>query len=191
MSGASAGVVKGIQQDGRATISGWAEVVSKDSSVSLRLRSVDLVALQPYLSTAAETRLQKGAMDLDIDSQVRNKRLHAPGKVVISALEFAPARGRLDTFVGVPRTALVSALKGQEDGIEVDFVIEGDIDNPRFSLNEYFAKRLGTALVENIKDVKAFEEVKREAEKEVGKAREGAEGVLKELKGLFGGSEKK
>ncbi len=185
------GVVKGIQQDGHATISGWAEVVSKDSSVNLRLRSVDLVALQPYFSTAAETRLQKGTMDLDIDSQVRNKHLHAPGKVVISNLEFAPAHGKVDTFVGVPRTALVSVLKGQEDRIAVDFVIEGDIDNPRFSLNEYFAKRVGSALVGSIKDVKALEEVKREAVKEVGKAREDAEGVLKEFKGLFGGSEKK
>lgn len=187
------GVVKGVQQDGRATVSGWAEVMSKDSSVKLRLRSVDLVAFQPYLSKAAETRLRKGALDLDLDSRVEKKQLNAPGRVVISNLEFAQGGG---TFMGVPTSAMVSALKDKDDKIEVDFVIKGDIDNPRFSLNEYFAKRVGSALVGSIRGVealgrKALEEASRETVKELGESSKGAEGVLKEVEGLFGGSKKK
>ncbi|MFQ5802760.1 MAG: DUF748 domain-containing protein [Candidatus Methylomirabilales bacterium] len=179
-----AGVVKGIQQDGRATVSGWAEVVSKDSSVKLQLRSVDLVAFQPYLSKAAETRLRKGVLDLDLDSRVSKKRLNAPGKVVISSLEFARGGG---TFMGVPTSAVVGTLKDKDDKIEVDFVIEGDIDNPRFSLNEYFAKRVGSALVGSVQGVKAVEKA-LEATGESGKE---AEGVLQEVERLFGGPKKK
>ncbi len=179
-----AGVVKGVQQDGRATVSGWAEVVSKDSSVKVRLRSVDLVTFQPYLSKAAETRLRKGALDLDLDSRVSKKRLNAPGRVVISDLEFARGGG---TFMGVPASAVVSTLKNKDDKIEVDFVIEGDIDNPRFSLNEYFAKRVGSALVGSIQGAEAVEKA-LEATGESGKE---AEGVLREVQGLFGGPKKK
>jgi hypothetical protein len=168
-----AGVVKGVQQDGRATVSGWAEVVSKDSSVKVRLRSVDLVTFQPY-----------GALDLDLDSRVSKKRLNAPGRVVISDLEFARGGG---TFMGVPASAVVSTLKNKGDKIEVDFVIEGDIDNPRFSLNEYFAKRVGSALVGSIQGAESVEKA-LEATGESGKE---TEGVLREVQGLFGGPKKK
>ena len=179
------GVVKGVQQDGRATVSGWAEVVSKDSSVKLQLRSVDLVAFQPYLTKAAETRLRKGALDLDVDSQVSKKQLNAPGRVVISNLEFAQGGG---TFMGVPTSAVMSALKDKDDKIAVDFVIKGDIDNPRFSLNEYFAKRVGSALVGSIGGVKGVEEILEKTGGERGKE---AGKVLKQFEGVFGGSEKK
>lgn len=179
------GVVKGVQQDGRANVSGWAEVVSKDSSVKLQLRSVDLVAFQPYLSRGAETRLSKGALDLDLDSEVSKKQLNAPGRVVISNLEFARGGG---TFMGVPTSAVVGALKDKDDKIEVDFVIKGDIDNPRFSLNEYFAKRVGSALVRSIGGVKGVEKILEETGGETGKE---AGKVLKQFEGVFGGSEKK
>ena len=114
------------------------------------LRSVDLVALQPYLTKAAETRVQKGVLDLDLQSEVTKNRLRAPGKVVISDLEFAPGRGALDTFMGVPRAAVVSFLKNKENKIAVNFIIEGDVNNPRFALNEAFATRVASAMAENL-----------------------------------------
>ena len=124
------GVVKGIQRDGRASISGWAELRSKDSLVKTQLRSADLVAFQPYLTRAAETRVQKGALDLDLHSEVRQNRLRAPGKIVISDLGFAPGRGAADTFMGVPRAAVVAFLKNRDNKIEVNFVVEGDLKTP-------------------------------------------------------------
>lgn len=144
------GVVKGVQRDGRANVSGWVEGRSGDSSVKVQLRSVDLVALQPYLVRAAETRVRKGVLDLDLQADVRQSRLRAPGKAVISELEFAPTRGASDTFMGVPRAAVVTFLKNKENKIELDFVIEGDVSNPRFAFNEAFAARLGSALAENV-----------------------------------------
>lgn len=143
-------VVKGIQRDGRASISGWAELHSKDSAVQTQLRSVDLVALQPYLTRTTDTRVQKGTLDLDLRSEVKQNRLRAPGKMVISNLELAPARGASDTFMGVPRAAVVAFLKDTENTIELNFVIEGDVSNPRFTLNESLATRVASALGEHL-----------------------------------------
>lgn len=143
-------VVKGIQRDGRASISGWAELHSKDSAVQTQLRSVDLVALQPYLTRTTDTRVQKGTLDLDLRSEVKQNRLRAPGKMVISNLELAPARGASDTFMGVPRAAVVAFLKDKENKIELNFVIEGDVSNPRFTLNESLATRVASALGEHL-----------------------------------------
>ena len=84
-------LVKGAQRDGSVHISGWVEVPTRDSAVRMVLRSVDLIALQP-LVRASETRIQKGTLDLDLDSTVRKRHLRAPGRVVISDLQFAPPR---------------------------------------------------------------------------------------------------
>jgi hypothetical protein len=143
-----AAVVKGVNQDGRAALAGWAEIATKDSSVKTELRAVDLVALQPYLVKAAETRLRRGALDLDLQSEVSRKHLRAPGKVVISDLEFAPAAGPLDTFMGVPRTAVVNFLKNGDRKIAVSFVVEGDVDTPHFTLREALAMRIASGMAE-------------------------------------------
>lgn len=144
------GLLKGVQRDGRVTVSGWIEVASKDSSVKTTLRSVDLVALQPYLARVSDTRVQKGVLDLDLQSDVNQQQLKAPGKLIISDLEFAPGRGAMDTFLGVPRDAVVNFLKTKDNKIEVQFVIEGDINNPQFALNEAFTRRVASAMAETL-----------------------------------------
>jgi len=182
-------VVKGAQRDGRVHVSGWAEVATRDSSVRMVLRSGDLVALQPYLVRAGETRIQKGTLDLDLDSEVRNQHLRAPGRVVISDLEFAPGRGTWDTFMGLPRGAVVSALKNKANKIEVDFVMEGDLDNPQFVLNEAFttrvavatAERLGLSIREVVEGLSGLERKGRS---------ESAQGVEEAVRGLLGGRRK-
>jgi hypothetical protein len=41
---------------------------------------------------ASETGVQKGTLDLDLQSDVSKGRLMAPGKLTISGLELAPAK---------------------------------------------------------------------------------------------------
>ncbi len=135
------GVVKGVQQDGKVSLDGWAELASKDSEMRTRLAAVDLVAFQPYLIKAAETGVKKGSLDLDLKSTVRKNRLHAPGKVVLSDLELSTGR----TFMGMPRESVVRMLKDKDGRITADFVLEGDIGDPKFSLNEKFLAQVGAA----------------------------------------------
>lgn len=141
-----AGVVKGVQRDGQITMAGWVEVGTRNSSVKTELRSVDLVILQPYLIRDGEAGVQKGTFDLDLQADVSNDHLKAPGKATISGLELVPAEGALGTFMGLPREAVLAFLMRNDDKIMMDFVIEGDIDNPQFSLNQAFTTRLALAM---------------------------------------------
>lgn len=141
-----AGVVKGVHRDGQLNMAGWAEVGTKDSSVKTELRSVELAVLQPYLIKAGETGFQKGTFDLNLQSDVINNQLKAPGKATISDLEFVPAEGGSDTFIGLPRRAVLAFLMSNDNKITVDFLLEGDINNPQFSLNETLASRLAFAM---------------------------------------------
>jgi len=144
------GILKGVRQDGRIKVGGWAEGATKDSTVKTELRGADLVVLQPYLSRAAEVRVQKGLLDLDIQSDVRKNRLRAPGRIAIAGLEFAPSQGMMGTFMGVPRGAVMAFLKDKGNRIAMDFIIEGDINNPQFSLNEAFSTRMAASMAETL-----------------------------------------
>ncbi len=187
-----AGVVKGVQRDGQVKMEGWAEVGTKDSSVKTELRSVDLLVLQPYLIKENERGIQKGTFDLDMQSDVSNNRLIAPGTATISDMEFVPAEGGFDTFMGLPRQAVLAFLLRNENKITVDFVLEGDINNPQFSLNQTFTQRLafgmakvlGVDLGGMVKDVGTLGLKGGEA---VGQAAKGTGGWLKRL---FGGKKK-
>jgi uncharacterized protein involved in outer membrane biogenesis len=144
------GVLKGTQKDGAVTIAGWAEFATKDSSVKTTLRSVDLVALQPYFVETRDTGVRKGTLDLDLQSDVSEGRLKAPGKLAISGLDLTPGEGAFGTFMGVPREAVVASLKNRDDKIAVKFVLEGDVNDPEFSLNETLTTRLASSMAETL-----------------------------------------
>jgi hypothetical protein len=144
------GVLKGAHQDGTVTISGWVDIATRDSSLRTTLRSVDMVALQPYLIKSHETGVQKGTLDLDLQSDVNEGRLKAPGTLTISGLELTPGKSVLDTFMGVPRGAALASLKNKDDTITVRFVLDGDIADPHFSLNEALGTRVASGLAETL-----------------------------------------
>jgi Domain of Unknown Function (DUF748) len=188
-----AGVLKGVQRDGTVTIAGWAEFATRDSSLKTTLRGVDLVALEPYLIKAPETGVRKGALDLDLQSDVSKGRLMAPGKLTISGLELAPAKNAFGTFMGVPREAVLASLKNKDDRIAMNFVLEGDIDNPQFSLNETLTTRLASSMAETLGVslggvAKGVEGLGQSGVEAVGKA---ARGAGRAAQGLFGGRKKR
>ena len=145
-----AGVLKGVQRDGTVAMGGWVEIASKDSSLHTTLRSVDLVALQPYLIKAREAGVRKGTLDLEMQSDVRENRLKAPGMLTISDLELTPAKDAFGTFMGVPRDAVVASLKNKDNKIAVNFVLQGDLNNPQFSLNEALSTQLASSMAETL-----------------------------------------
>ena len=141
-----AGIVKGIKRDGRAKATGWVGPGGRDSYSRIALLEADLVALQPYLVKKHEARVSRGTLDLNLDSDVRNNYLNGKGKVVLKKLEFAPARGFYDTFMGIPRNSVIGFLQDNNGAIDVDFTLTGDVGHPNFSLNESLSTRVATAM---------------------------------------------
>jgi len=179
------GVLKGVQKDGRIAIKGWMEIASKDSDITTNLRQVDLVALQPYLVKAAETGVKKGTLDLDLRSTVQDSRLKAPGTLTIHNLELDTSGS---TFMGMPRQAVVGLLKDKNDKIDIKFVLEGNLKDPQFKLNESFATKIGASIADTFGI--SFEGLARGVgdvgHKTMEAAGSAAEGVGKAIKGLFG-----
>lgn len=143
------GVHKGVRQDGKITISGSAELASKELGITTRLRNIDLVAFQPYLLKAGETGVKKGLLDLDLNSSVRKGKLHAPGTLTISGLELQSASGA-GRFMGMPRDAVIALMQKRDGTIPIRFVLDGDINDPKFSLNEKLATRIGSSMASSL-----------------------------------------
>lgn len=143
-------MVKGVQRNGTAAVQGWVEIATRDSEIVTRLRGVDLVALQPYLIKAAETGVRRGSLDLDLNSVVRKNALRAPGTMTLTGLELAEGGGALGTFMGMPRQAVLAALRNNQGQIRMNFTLEGRLDDPKFSLNESFATRVGAGVAQTL-----------------------------------------
>ena len=144
------GIVKGVQRDGKLNLNGWLELADKNSQLSTRLRGVDMVAFQPYLLKSAETGVRKGALDLDLNAEVRKNIMHAPGSLTLSGLELEPGGSPFETFMGMPRGAILALLKDKKNQINVQFALDGDLGDPKFSLNGSFLKQIGSTIAQTL-----------------------------------------
>ena len=137
---------KGKTRDGQVKVSGWVAAAGKDSATHIVMDGLDLVSLQPYMVKKGEARVSNGTLDLNLKSGVRNNQLDGIGNMIIRDLEFAPSQNYLATFMGLPRSAVISFLKDHDNAINVDFTLSGDIRHPNFSLNETLATRVATGM---------------------------------------------
>ncbi|RZI44641.1 DUF748 domain-containing protein [Herbaspirillum sp. HC18] len=171
------GTIKGVQRNGLLSINGWTELATRNSDIATKLQGVDLIALQPYLIKASETGVKHGTLDLKLKSTVHNNRLHAPGTATLGNLELAPSEGAAATFMGVPRQAVIAALRNRKGQISIDFTLDGNLSDPKFSLNENVALRMGTAVAKSLGI--SIEDLT----KGVGSVTEGLGGAVKRLFG--------
>jgi hypothetical protein len=139
------GTVKGPHQDGHLSVDGKIRFADLDSEIITSLQRVDLVTLEPYLLQSTETGVKHGTLDLEVRSKVKKRVLTAPGTMTLSKLELTGS-----TFMGLPRQAVVAAMKNRDDKITIHFDLGGNLDDPKFLLRENFAMRAGTAIAEGL-----------------------------------------
>ncbi|SAL59384.1 DUF748 domain-containing protein [Caballeronia humi] len=138
------GSIKGPSHTGAVTFGGWMVIATKDSQTRTTLRNVDISTLDPYLlkKSGAKATVTGGTIDLTLDAAVRDSRIHAPGTVVLNHLQLSEGGNALDTFMSIPIKAAIAALKDRKEQIKLDFVLDGDLRDPKFSLNESLSKKL-------------------------------------------------
>ena len=138
--------IPGRMSTGVVKSNGKINLKSKDTDCKAQVRSLDLTDLQPYFQKDNNVTIRKGFLDLDIDARVASQKVHAPGNAVLKDLEFQSGRGAGNQFMGVPLSLVIEYLKTSNNEIPVAFVVEGDLDNPKFSLQEEFVAAMTIAL---------------------------------------------
>jgi hypothetical protein len=145
ITGAVRSVAPGVA-NGTLDVSGWLVPENGDSDLNSHLSMIDLVALEPYLLRATEAGVRHGTLDLEMQAHVRDRRINAPGILTLRQLELSSGGSGLATFMGVPRQAVVEGLKDHKGDIQLHFELDGNVDDPNFSLKEGIGLQAGTEL---------------------------------------------
>ena len=140
------GIIKGEHGDGTYQLKGDVELATRDSDLVTTMRNVDLTALKPYLVRSADTGVKRGEMDLDLKSVVKQRRLNAHGTLMLHDLVLDDS----GNFMGLPRQAAVNMLKNEHKDIRMQFSLQGNLDDPKFSVNENFAMKFSAGLADSL-----------------------------------------
>ena len=136
--------ISGPTRQGALDINGWMIFASKDSELKTSVRGVDIVSLEPYLIKKAETGVRKGTLDLDLSSNVAAQRVSAPGTLKLKSLELR-SEGGVGTFMGMPRDSVMGMLRERDGSITIPFTLQGNLNDPSFSLDGAFKAKVGLA----------------------------------------------
>jgi uncharacterized protein involved in outer membrane biogenesis len=171
--------VPGNQSAGILKSKGKMKPKTKDMDCKVEVRKLDITPFKPYYQKKSDVNVKKGTLDLDMDAKVKSRKINAPGRALLKDLEFEKRPGVGGTFMNIPLSAVVTFLKNNNNEIIVNFVMEGDLDNPKFSLRESFMREVTIAMAE-----KLGLSVKRIGESIVIFGAEGAKKVEKGVKGI-------
>jgi hypothetical protein len=144
------GTIKGHAHHGSLALAGWVNVAQRSSDLAIQVRNVDLVLFEPYLIRKTKAGVDQGTFNLDIKATTRNNHVVGQGKLLLSDFKVKTGEGAFSSLANIPRRAAIAALADQNDRIELDFRIEGSLDDPNFALDEGLGLRTATALLKGL-----------------------------------------
>lgn len=177
--------IPGKQNTGTLRSNGKIKLINKDMDGKVEIKKLDITEFKPYFQKKGDVNVTGGTLDMNMDLKIRSNKINAPGKAVLKELEFEKGAGIGNKFLNLPLSAVISFLKNNNDEIAVNFVVEGDLDNPKFNLRESLMNKISIAMAEklglSIKRIgESIVETGAEGVKEVGK------GIGEGIKKLFG-----
>jgi uncharacterized protein involved in outer membrane biogenesis len=134
--------ILGNHSTGTLKSKGKIKLMNKDMDGKLELKGLDLTAFKPYFQKKGDVNVTKGLLDMDMDVRIKSKKINSPGKATLRNLEFERGSGIGNKFLKIPLSAVVSFLKNNNNEIVVNFVVKGDLDNPKFDLKENFIENI-------------------------------------------------
>ena len=153
---------------------------SMDMEGKGEVRNLDITGFKPYFQKETDVNITRGFIDVDATMEVSARRVHAPGRATLKNLQFSSRPGMGNRFMGVPLSMVIAFMKENGDRIPVNFVVEGNLDNPKFDLRENFVARVSEGMADKL----GFS-LKRIGQGIVGAGEAGIKGVGRSLKKLF------
>jgi len=137
--------MEGKIQEGSIDIKGWIDAKTMDMETSLKVREIEVKTFEPYYRKRVTAEIESGTMDMDSKIEVRKKTIDAPGELDLTNLHVKEGGGMV---LWIPAETLVSLLEKKGHQIKVKFHVKGNMDNPRFSLQETFLTQATIALAQ-------------------------------------------
>ena len=140
------GRLKGrMRKSGEILTKGWINLNTMDMEVELNVREIEVKLFEPYYRKRVSAEIDSGYIAMDTKITLKEKTVDAPGKLELTNLHIKRGEG---TVFWIPAQTLISLLKEKEDRIEVPFHMKGNIEDPKFSLQETLLTRIAVSLLE-------------------------------------------
>ncbi|MEE4719155.1 DUF748 domain-containing protein [Pseudomonas alliivorans] len=101
--------------------------------IATSFKRVELTTLTPYSGKFAGFRIRKGRLNLDLHYLITNGQLKAQNKVLVEQLQLGEKVDSPDA-VDLPIRLAVALLKDTQGRISIELPVEGDLNNPQFSV---------------------------------------------------------
>lgn len=101
--------------------------------IATSFKRVELTTLTPYSGKFAGYRIRKGRLNLDLHYQITQGKLKADNKVLVEHLQLGEKVDSPDA-VDLPVKLAVALLKDANGNIDIQLPVEGDLNNPQFSV---------------------------------------------------------
>lgn len=178
--------IPGKQSTGMLKSSGKIKLKTGDMDSSVDLKGLDITGFKPYFQKKGDVNVRSGILDIGMNMKIDARKINAPGKAVLKDLEFEAGRGAGKKFLSIPLYAVVNFLKNNNNQIIFNFVLEGDLENPKFNIRESFIEKMTFGLAEKLglsvtKIGESIIVLGAEGAKQVGKGLKGIGEGLKEI----------
>ena len=138
------GKMEGRTREGEIEAKGWIDLQTTDFESVLKVQGVEVMTFEPYYRKRVSAEIESGTINLETKIAVKQKRIDAPGYIELIDLRM----GEEGTVFWIPAKTLISLLKDKGNRIKAQFHVIGDINDPRFDLQESVLNRVGFSLME-------------------------------------------
>jgi hypothetical protein len=169
------GTVEGSTRDGAMDLKGWIDLQTMDMDTVFEIQGMDLKIFEPYYRKRVTAEIDPGTLHMETKIAIRKRVVDAPGKLELTDLHLKEE----GTVFWIPAKTLLDPLKEKGDRIEVRFHVKGNMDDPKFNLQETFFIRITISLLEAL----GFP-IKGPGEAFVSGMIKGEKGMVEELKSM-------
>ncbi len=138
------GKMRGKGKEGEIEAKGWISLQTMDLETLLKVQGLEVKTFEPYYRTRVSAEIESGDLRLETKIVIRQRTIDAPGYLELT--DFRIKEG--GTIFWVPSQTLVSLLERKDHRIKARFHVKGNLDDPKFDLQENFLTRAGIALAE-------------------------------------------
>jgi uncharacterized protein involved in outer membrane biogenesis/outer membrane protein OmpA-like peptidoglycan-associated protein len=101
--------------------------------IATSFKNVELTTLTPYSGKFAGFRIRKGRLNLDLHYQIEKGNLNAENKLLLEDLQLGEKVDSKDAM-DLPIRLAVALLKDTQGNIEIQLPVQGNLNNPEFSV---------------------------------------------------------
>ena len=141
-----------LGERGTFTLEGNIETNEKsfDLEAASKLSGLSLKQYSPYTSKLIGYQMDKGHLDLDINTTIKQEQLGGNNKLKVTGLKVTSvnneAQKAFDQSLGLSLHSAISMLEDKKGHIDLTVPLGGDINNPDFGMGDVISKALGKGI---------------------------------------------